>query len=718
MADLNNLLKYLSYLLPSNKLLQVLDQIQSEKTGTNVYLSCEEFLDNVWKRDELRRIYEIGDGKKENDEKTGGGERIVDENEDKQKWEDIFKSEELGLDCRIKKIEFEKLKYYPEKNNEYLFGTSFTDTKGNPKSALILGNNGVGKTSIYQAIEFSFRSQNGEVFLRDYGNKEEREVESIGNLCKKYLANKEYSIEDIVATIETVGLKIGINNPLKVEHKSFQKYLPIFFFISDYEIYKLGRLKFEGGDKNSFRMFIGESLDLGELLWFNKLMGELSGYGEKNENNSANEEEPKTEDTKIIEKENKFIGLLQNEISQFKKEINLLYDKRLELSQLIAELEKSKYNDISGLLNDFIKTIKNADSFDRIFDKVMYLNKVRNRYSKITDCIKSIESENKIIKGIELFESLSKSNDNLLSVLREINCEISPEVNIDPKLLITRNEQFLNDIQLHNNIKNRYLTKEYKEERKNIIEAIKAKTSSEGFKELIDNIIEKSITAGNLKEEEFRKEKIEEIKSDAKKIFDLINTKITQHFNDSIKNDITIIFNNVRKMFLDEKEELEWIDENLDLSRFFSLKMNLKENGKNSKIRIKRYFNTFRHRMFSVLLVISTSFAIMKKLNINFPIVIDDVFHANDFIHRTKIKELIELIIKSHKEIFGSSQELQLIIFTHDDLIFNSIRKWILENNNRSKNDNINFGFYRLLDYEQAEKDDMNEINNVLYEFK
>ncbi len=89
---------------------------------------------------------------------------------------------------------------------------------------------------------------------------------------------------------------------------------------------------------------------------------------------------------------------------------------------------------------------------------------------------------------------------------------------------------------------------------------------------------------------------------------------------------------------------------------------------------VNKYFNTFHYRLFSTMVGISIAMASRINTRINLPLVLDDIFYASDFENRATI----EMFIKELFEVFEKytpQLELQLILFTHDQLIFESAVK-------------------------------------------
>jgi energy-coupling factor transporter ATP-binding protein EcfA2 len=119
---------------------------------------------------------------------------------------------------------------------------------------------------------------------------------------------------------------------------------------------------------------------------------------------------------------------------------------------------------------------------------------------------------------------------------------------------------------------------------------------------------------------------------------------------------------------------------------------------------VHKYFNTFHYRLFSTVVGISIAVASRINTKINLPLVLDDIFYASDFENRATIEEFIKELFEVFKK-YTPDLELQLILFTHDQLIFESAVKATAVN----KIDNIVFS--KLFPYKNAkDKVDYKEL--------
>ncbi len=91
-----------------------------------------------------------------------------------------------------------------------------------------------------------------------------------------------------------------------------------------------------------------------------------------------------------------------------------------------------------------------------------------------------------------------------------------------------------------------------------------------------------------------------------------------------------------------------------------------------------KYFNTFRYRLFCTMVSISVVVAARKNSGINLPLVLDDVFYASDYNSKTTFRQFITTVLSIFRK-FNSEMPFQFILFTHDELVFDSALDAIAE---------------------------------------
>lgn len=119
---------------------------------------------------------------------------------------------------------------------------------------------------------------------------------------------------------------------------------------------------------------------------------------------------------------------------------------------------------------------------------------------------------------------------------------------------------------------------------------------------------------------------------------------------------------------------------------------------------VNKYFNTFHYRLFSTMVGVSIAMASRINTKINLPLVLDDIFYASDFENRATVERFIKELFDIFNK-YTPNLELQLILFTHDQLIFESAVKATAE----MKVENI--AFARLFHHSKAkDKRDVLEL--------
>lgn len=91
----------------------------------------------------------------------------------------------------------------------------------------------------------------------------------------------------------------------------------------------------------------------------------------------------------------------------------------------------------------------------------------------------------------------------------------------------------------------------------------------------------------------------------------------------------------------------------------------------------RKYLNTFRFRLYAVMLKISLALYYMESNECVAPIIIDDVFNASDFENSVSLSAFVSKIYEVYQEVINSDKPLQLIILTHDEMMANSFQRGV-----------------------------------------
>lgn len=170
--------------------------------------------------------------------------------------------------------------------------------------------------------------------------------------------------------------------------------------------------------------------------------------------------------------------------------------------------------------------------------------------------------------------------------------------------------------------------------------------------------------------------------------------------------------------FLEKDCSLEVTYENL------SFRIDLKVGPDSTKDTPRRYFNTFRFKLFVVALKTSLACSVKIIHRINFPMVLDDVFDASDFKHKHDIREFIRNIMKSHDQALSKSRindsPMQLLFMSQDDMIAISAYQGVCDADIEKTDKRTLVKFCRLYPHKEIDtKADLMEVttsdSNVCY---
>jgi hypothetical protein len=697
-----------------------------------------------------------------------------------------------GKDYRIKSVQLSNIRGIPKNKEEKPFGIDFS-IDGFPKSNIILGANGVGKSSIYTAIEYLFCSKIGEAQLRTFSD----DVKDGDDYFKNYLTRFDSNFREISCSVSTLEGEFSLHDdnifPLEVK----RKINPETHFVSDYDIYNLGRYEYEGTSNKSFHNLIAISLGLTDFLNFNRLIKEFILWNRRKEkiaiskfNNErkSNEDDISTWANEINRRKEKLLEfdksytapintdyvdasvllekiktntpILSNDYKSLIDTINKYQNDYLEFSSLnISILEQKEFEFlVSGLElleeSDNCPFCENSKS-DKVeiktgvhsrIEKIKQYNEIRQKIIVTYDSLIA-QINDLTISLVRIMDSLKRENDEIKTYpdfvkIHSYNKDISQKISFfiendfvkkftDLQNFTIENSRFIfeflskSDKDFISALKvivdsfNSYKKDRGKEIEK-ITKAVKDKTGDKTIieqkailkKEILDFESKiKSITTRNesinkeLKELTERLDLFNEIKGEALEYSKILNKKINEIVDLSYEP-IKIVVEKILSNYLEKDDVSLEIskDDVIDLvtgeitSQIIVARLHHRSNP-DIKIAPNKYFNTFRYRLFSMMVGISVAVASRKNTGINMPLVLDDVFYASDFEKRTTIINFIKNLFKIFNE--NSNQELQLILFTHDELIFDSVMSAFIEMG--KDNDAV---FSKLLPNSDAEPND------------
>lgn len=111
-------------------------------------------------------------------------------------------------------------------------------------------------------------------------------------------------------------------------------------------------------------------------------------------------------------------------------------------------------------------------------------------------------------------------------------------------------------------------------------------------------------------------------------------------------------------------------------------------------IPVHKYFNTFRYRLFYLTIQAAINLVKMKRERFSFPMVLDDIFYANDYKNKRQLFKFFNLLEQNASKMLGN-QPFQVIFFTHDEQLVSTL-------NRKNKNDEFCiWKFARIIEYEE-----------------
>lgn len=692
---------------------------------------------------------------------------------EKIKTESLDVSEFIGKDYRIKQVEISNLRGIPSKegNNDIPYGINLTDEKGNINNAIILANNGTGKSSVFAGLEMIYTQKIGEKDLRSKVPESNELID-----YKKYL-RRVNEIGKPYCNVKTIEGDFDLENIIFKNEDFVKVFNPNSHFITEYDIISNGQLEYEKDDKydHSFHNKIAISLGLTEFITFQKIAELIPNFGRRKETTYRNGIEKEIENNNVTIKNRQVeINSKTIEIEELKKGISsennsneqskLEFLNKLKSKSLLISFDEQKYlDDIFEFENKYrefssLETNKKANVEKNFLD---IGKELIHEFDNCPFCLSSNKSLEEIkaevekrLLELEQFKLLDEQlknrfrsvSENLWSITRDLN-NVNEILNIDrqelsnfsnlekirldenrlyvalspvisdtelndyiysfTQKLVPTDKDYLDLFELINKNKQifekRYieLAKEVQsliEERKNAIDT-EIKVYLENNESLT---IEQKISKLENEIKEFN-EQIKIIENKTKELeIALISANKKVGYLIQIKDEIGV-FNSKFKLKVDELvnnvfEPIKNTVEDILNDYFqddpqFKLEINLKENKLNiegveyvtkyivAEIIDKKtnktvtspqnYFNTFRYKLFSLMIGLSIALASRKTYKINFPLVMDDLFFASDFINKNSFSDFFQKVIHLFYK-YTPDIPLQIILFTHDDIIFRS----------------------------------------------
>lgn len=514
----------------------------------------------------------------------------------------------------LKKIEIKNFRKFQD---DFVFEVNLCSENdpGVPKSLFLIGENGVGKSSIYSAMEHVLQNRISEGDMRKRNFKQTQ-----GNIAITLSDDTVvHSYEEFVEKYSTYELGA--------------------IFCSEYDIFTVGQEQIN----NDWISFFGRSMGYGDLL---DLKGFLRAYIKENDLESyVNINTIDLENQKNAFCETK--ARLKSLEESFK--LNLFGRTRQNISNTLSAIAAS----VKKVTTEVEKLLTSEQtSTNKLERNLKYLGKaladfpLTNRHSEIRNLRDQIVNfNNHLIRNKHLNNTSTLTTPSAINFLKNI---------------ATGNSEYQTELQrdLLNNIKT-FLDSFSKEFSEILLKELEAEYSKQKELELsIKPIMEKAET---------RNTKIM-LKEQLEQYCQKLEDALCEEMMPELKKLIPVITKIMEKFKLDiEKHEL-----NISFDDKKCLNIYVVRPDKDQRIEPAVFYNNFRYKLFCLLLKLVTGIGYMKKQEVIRPIIMDDVFYASDFYSKSKVKFFFETLLEAIDELLPG-KKLQIICFTHDEIVLNAI---------------------------------------------
>jgi energy-coupling factor transporter ATP-binding protein EcfA2 len=354
---------------------------------------------------------------------------------------------------------------------------------------------------------------------------------------------------------------------------------------------------------------------------------------------------------------------LEKSIRSIQSAVNEVLVQLLSTERTLS-IEVNRITAVSELIEIYRE---GKDLLDLLFTEISHLNEIYESISKI------ISSNDVLTKKNDALFNIIKNNEAVLLVeisvapiaiekfatMRQKKIEEIETKLVETQNAITPKQQILI---LESEIKNHQSTVN--------VNGQQIKTLEKDIEKLtltLDTITEIKLKAG-----EFAK------------ILDIEVNKLVSNSFEPIRETITTILSEYLKeenvslqIRLDEKPSVDDPDSIVTTILAEIQRINI-HSGELEIHSPSKYFNTFRFRLFCTMVSLSVVIAARKNSGINLPLVLDDVFYASDYNSKTTFKQFLVTVLNIFRQ-FNSEMPLQLILFTHDELVFDAALEAIAE---------------------------------------
>jgi len=526
---------------------------------------------------------------------------------------------------------YKKFPVHHSSKEDLPFGMNLSDRSDNPNSCVIYANNGYGKSSLYSALYYAF----------------------VGNCA---FPNEEihYAKNDIDPSIKirTKTKLINVMGKNMASNNDFHQA----FFCAEQDIQSINSSSDELDD------YIVKQLGYGEARSFLKILNDIIRKAEKMpviQNVSSDEQMAKQANNLRME-----LKKCQNGILNFSDEIkDFTSDKKPVIDTLIATLHKPIVFDYNHKKDrekkgNFPKKTRRVNDLNRSAETI--ISQLKSEYEELNKVLPNcFLFKEYYLSIIRKFEStlLSKRNETHFEKLRNVfDC-------LDQIDIVTIENGFTYYI---NRVKQ--------------LNEIGQGNAEDQIKWLFEETAKNNELANRLD----RINKQENEVDDYKKLkllepeLKVFVSEFSRILNGRIEEMLKPLVNTIERLMNDFNSYNDEIKVSSINGHLYVKYIMKSEDEKKISFEPFEYLNSFRQKIFALSLKISLAFAIMKNKSFVFPLILDDVFYAEDFSNRNNVCEYISHIFECYEKHCGFlNKNLQIIFMTHDNVIFDSVYKGI-----------------------------------------
>lgn len=610
-------------------------------------------------------------------------------------------------DFRISKAMMHGIRGVMKNNENTFFGLDCSDSDGSPCSMVVLGSNGIGKTSFYAALEMIGMGYSNCAKLRGYVSPTE---------TVKFLTNVNLSSADGRIIVKT-GNDSDID--LKLDQYENNPTDPISCescFCSDFDIQTLEIYSYSSSE-NTFSKYIHKQLNLDG---FDNVLPLLEEFQEKL-SEYAKEVREQTADILDLKKNLFFLQIRKyliytqqsmvtyDTVDMLSRILDIWKDRPLVL-KIKENQNKDKSQDIENIEHKIINcngeeitSLECRQLLEAYKEELNYLYVFADMNPKL--CYEYFDSiSDKLLSGNLYIQTKEDLNHQLISYIHHECIRILEKIingDLEPTILYEKKETFIALQAL----------------RKQIKDAFDEILSTYTHKDLNDkrNETEEKITSINAKLNQYGetiKDKFplnmreaDALLEQNKRLKDYLLAQINAYDREILQLLEKIIPNICSKCFSKKGgESIEIRDTSSSSAGINPIDIKYNQNPFEIFIKIKPkasddsatrqveeepglYLNTFRHKLLCFALKLSLACCAMKLDNCRYPIVVDDVFDASDFKNRNEINLVIKELISQYNSLVeeNNSNNLQLILFSQDEIIAERVFKGLTDANNKTR---------------------------------